>query len=71
MSDTVNVNITTNGYGLDPSKTYIIEVKADEVDDHLAKGITNALQQLKIKHVLVATDTGNSINAVEVPEERV
>lgn len=69
MSETVNVNLTVNGYPLDPSKAYIIEVKSDEVTQEHAKGLVNALQQLNIKHVIVATRSGDAVSVVEVPEE--
>lgn len=65
----VNVGLIVNGYPLDPSRSYIIEVKAGDMTDHTAEGLVNALQQLKIKHVLVATETGKAINVVETPEE--
>lgn len=63
----VNVNLTVNGYALDPSMTYIIEVKKSEVTEAMAEGLVNALQQLNIKHVIVATKDGDAFNVVPVP----
>lgn len=64
-----DVTINVKGESLDPSKAYIIEVKQSDINGATMHGLTNALQQLKIKHVLVATDTGEAVNVVEVPEE--
>lgn len=69
MPETINVNLTVNGYPLDPSKAYIIEVKGDEVTQEHAKALINALQQLNIKHVMVSTRSGEAVSVVEVPEE--
>lgn len=67
MDKTVNVNLTVNGYALDPSQTYIIEIKKADATEAVAKGLVNALQQLGVKHVLVATETGEALNVVQVP----
>lgn len=69
MSETVNISLTVNGQLLDPSQVYIIEIKEDDFDQKTAKGLTNALQQLGIKHVLVASKTGEAINTVQVPPQ--
>ena len=64
----VNVVINVNGYALDPSRSYIIEVKQEDIDEHTAKGLVKALQQLSIKHVVVTSKSGESLNVVEVPD---
>ena len=70
MEETVNVNLTVNGYALDPRQTYIIEIKKADATQAVAKGLVNALQQLGVKHVLVATETGEALNVVQVPPSK-